>query len=71
MVVWGLVLLSAVGLPVVGFVPAMLLLSCGIMFLIERRRDALSIACAVLLPVLVYGLFGELLDVRLPMGPFE
>ena len=71
MLVWVLVLAGALGLPVLGFVPAMLLLSCGIMFGVERRFDPLSIASAVLLPLLTYLLFGELLEVRLPMGPFE
>jgi hypothetical protein len=71
LVVWGLVLASAVGLPALGFVPAMLLLSCGIMFGVERRFDPLSVLSAVLLPVLTYLLFGELLEVRLPAGPFE
>jgi len=71
MLVWVLVLAGALGLPVLGFIPAMLLLSCGIMFGVERRFDPLSIASAVLLPLLTYLLFGELLEVRLPMGPFE
>lgn len=71
MAVWGLVLAGALGLPVLGFIPAMLLLSCGIMFGVERRFDPVSIASAVLLPLLTYVLFGVLLDVRLPLGPFE
>lgn len=71
MVVWVLVLLAAVGLPVLGFIPAMLLLSGGITFGVERRFDLLSIVSAVLLPLLTYLLFGVLLEVRLPMGPFE
>lgn len=71
MVVWVLVLVAALGLPVLGFIPAMLVLSCGIMFGVERRFDPVSVVCAVLLPLLVYGLFGVLLEVRLPMGPFE
>lgn len=69
--VWGLVLLAALGLPLLGFIPAMLLLSGGIMFGVERRFDWLSVVSAVLLPLLTYVLFGVLLDVRLPMGPLE
>ena len=38
---------------------------------VERRFDWLSVVSAVLLPLLTYGLFGVLLEVRLPMGPFE
>lgn len=69
--VFVLVLVSAVLLTVVGFVPAMLVLSCGIMFGVERRFDPVSIASAVLLPLLTWALFGVLLDVRLPLGVFE
>lgn len=68
--VFALIVSSAVLLPLLGFIAAMLVLSCGIMFAVERRFDPVSIACAVLLPLLTYGLFGLLLDVRLPSGPF-
>ena len=68
--VFVLILASVLLMPVLGFVLAMLLLSCGITFGVERRHDPTSIASAVLLPVLIYGLFAVLLGVRLPEGLF-
>ena len=67
---WLLVLVVSVALPVLGFVPAMIVLTLGLTLGLERRFDPKSLAIAVAVPVLFYLLFATLLEVRLPTGPF-
>ena len=67
---WLLVLAVSVALPVLGFVPAMIVLTLGLTLGLERRFDPKSLAIAVAIPVLFYLLFATLLEVRLPTGLF-
>jgi uncharacterized membrane protein YhaH (DUF805 family) len=55
---------------VIGFVAAMVLLVGLLLLGMERRRDRVSIASVVGVPVGFYLLFAVLLDVRLPAGVF-
>ncbi len=67
---WLLILVVCISLPVIGFLPAMLLLTGVLMLAMERRHDLTSLVSAVAVPVAFYFLFATLLDVRLPTGPF-
>ena len=67
---WALVLAVSLSLPVVGFLPAMLLLTVVLMLGMERRYDVVSLVSAVAVPLAFYFLFATLLDVRLPSGIF-
>ena len=67
---WLLVLVVCVVLPIIGFLPAMLLLSAVLTLFMERRRDVKSLLTAVAVPIAFYLLFAMLLDVRLPAGFF-
>ncbi len=67
---WLLILVISVGLPILGFLPAMLLLTGVLLLGMERRHDVASLVSAVAVPVAFYYLFGTLLDVRLPTGFF-
>ncbi len=67
---WLLILVISVGLPILGFLPAMLLLTGVLLLVMERRHDVPSLVSAVAVPVAFYYLFGTLLDVRLPTGLF-
>lgn len=68
---WALVLAVSVSLPVLGFLPAMLLLTGVLLVGMERRRDIASLVTVVAVPVAIYLLFAALLDVRLPTGIFD
>jgi putative tricarboxylic transport membrane protein len=70
LLLWGVVLLASIALPVIGFLPAMLLLSLILLLGLERRFDVTTVASAVAVPVACYVLFGVVLDVRLPVGLF-
>jgi hypothetical protein len=67
---WLLVLVVCLCLPIVGFLPAMLVLTIVLMVGMERRRDLKSLVTAVAVPVIFYFLFATLLEVRLPTGLF-
>lgn len=67
---WLLVLVVCLSLPIIGFLPAMLLLTAVLTLGMERRHDVKSVVLAVVVPVAFYFLFGTLLDVRLPAGFF-
>jgi hypothetical protein len=67
---WALVLAVCVGLPYLGFLPAMIVLSLVLTVGMENRRDPMSLLSAVAVPVFFYFLFAILLEVRLPAGLF-
>jgi Tripartite tricarboxylate transporter TctB family len=67
---WLLVLVVCLGLPVIGFLPAMIVLTLVLTVGMERRRDPISLLSAVAVPVFFYFLFATLLEVRLPAGLF-
>jgi len=70
MALWAVVLVVSIGLPVIGFLPAMLLLTLALLVGMERRFDVATLLSAVAVPVASYVLFALLLEVRLPTGPF-
>jgi hypothetical protein len=70
LLLWGVVLLACVGLPIIGFVPATLLLTLLLLVGLERRFDRVTLVSAVAVPIACYVLFAVLLDVRLPAGHF-
>ena len=70
LLLWGVVLLACVGLPIIGFLPATLLLTLLLLVGLERRIDRVTLVSAVAVPIACYVLFAVLLDVRLPAGPF-
>jgi putative tricarboxylic transport membrane protein len=67
---WGTVLAAALLVGPLGFPLAMLLLVGTILFVLERRRGLGAILTTVLIPILAWLLFAELLQVPLPVGPF-
>jgi putative tricarboxylic transport membrane protein len=67
---WTALLGCSLLMPVVGFVVAMALLVALLLLVMERRRDRVSMAGVVAVPVAFYVLFAVLLDVRLPSGVF-
>lgn len=67
---WLALMASALLVGPLGFPLAMLLLVATIMFVIERRRGLGAVLTIILVPLLAWLLFGELLQVPLPMGPF-
>lgn len=67
---WALVLAVCVGLPYLGFLPAMIILTLVLTVFMENRRDPMSLLAAVAVPAFFYFLFAILLEVRLPAGLF-
>ena len=67
---WVVVLAGVLLVGPLGFPLAMLLLVGAILFGIERRRNLAAVLTTVLIPVLAWLIFGQLLQVALPMGPF-
>lgn len=67
---WVVVLAAALLVGPLGFPIAMFLLVGVILFVIEGRRGLAAVLTTVLLPVLSWLLFGELLQVPLPVVPF-
>lgn len=68
--VWGAVLVSTLLMPVVGFLITMILLVAVLLLGVERSRKVSTFVTIVAVPLLTYLLFGVLLQVPLPMGPF-
>ncbi|MPZ60509.1 MAG: hypothetical protein GEU93_04270 [Propionibacteriales bacterium] len=67
---WVAVMAAALLVGSLGFLLTMFLLVAVILFVIERRRGLSSVITAIAVPLLVWLLFAELLQVRLPAGPF-
>jgi len=67
---WGTVLAAALLVGPLGFPLAMLLLVGTILFVLEGRRGLGAILTTILIPILSWLLFAELLQVPLPVGPF-
>jgi putative tricarboxylic transport membrane protein len=67
---WVVVLAAALLVGPLGFPLAMLLLVGVILFVIEGRRGLGSVLTTILIPLLSWLLFAELLQVPLPAGPF-
>lgn len=67
---WLSVFVASVILGWLGFVLTALLLVAVIMFGIERRRGVAPVIVTLVIPALTWLLFGWLLQVRLPTGPF-
>lgn len=67
---WVAVLAAALLVGPLGFLLTMFLLVAVILFVIEGRRGLGSVLTTITVPVLAWLLFGELLQVRLPAGPF-
>ncbi len=67
---WGVVLAGALLVGPVGFPLAMLLLVGVILFVIEGRHGLGPVLTTILIPLLSWLLFAELLQVPLPAGPF-
>jgi putative tricarboxylic transport membrane protein len=67
---WLAILAASILVGVIGFLAAMFLLVAVILLGIEGRRTFGTIAAIILTPMLAYLLFGVLLRVPLPSGPF-
>jgi putative tricarboxylic transport membrane protein len=67
---WLAILAASILVGVIGFLAAMFLLVAVILLGIEGRRSVGTIAAIILTPMLAYLLFGVLLRVPLPSGPF-
>ncbi len=67
---WIAALGSVLLIGIVGFLLAMFVLVGVLLFVIEGRRSLSAVATVIITPLLAYGLFGVLLQVRLPLGLF-
>jgi putative tricarboxylic transport membrane protein len=67
---WGVVLAAALLVSPLGFPLAMLLLVGVVLFVIEGRRGLGPVLTTILIPLLAWLVFAELLQVPLPAGPF-
>lgn len=67
---WVALLAAALLLGTLGFLLTTFLLVAVIVFLFERRRGIGAVLTTVLIPLLAWLLFAQLLQVRLPAGPF-
>ena len=67
---WVLVLAGALLVSPLGFPLAMLLLVGVILFVLEGRRGIGAVLTTILIPLLSWLLFAELLQVPRPAGPF-
>lgn len=67
---WVTILAAALLVAPLGFPLAMFLLVAVILFVLEGRRGLGPILATILIPVLSWLLFAELLQVPLPAGPF-
>lgn len=67
---WIAVLVASLGVIVLGFPLAMLLLVAVILFVIEGRRSIGSAVTTLAIPLLAWLLFVSLLKVQLPIVPF-
>jgi putative tricarboxylic transport membrane protein len=67
---WVTVLAAALLVGPLGFPLAMFLLVGTILFVLERRRGLGPVLTTILIPLLSWLLFAELLQVPLPAGPF-
>lgn len=64
--IWVLLVVSVLLLELVGFIVSMALFMAGLTLGLERRPLVGSIVASVLVPVLLFFVFGTLLGVRLP-----
>jgi putative tricarboxylic transport membrane protein len=67
---WVTILAAALLVGPLGFPIAMFLLVATILFVLEGRRGIGPVLTTILIPVLSWLLFAELLQVPLPAGPF-
>ena len=67
---WVVVLVGALLVGPVGFLAAMVLLVATILFGIEGRRGLGPVVTTILIPLLAWLIFAQLLQVPLPPGPF-
>jgi len=70
LLLWLVVLAGALLVGPLGFLAAMLLLVAVIVFGIEGRRGIGAVVTTVLIPLLAWLVFAQLLQVPLPAGPF-
>lgn len=69
-VIWACFLVMVVLLPLVGFLPATLLLVGVLVLVVERQRSIKAIAAVLVLPVATYLVFAVALEVPLPVWGF-
>ena len=67
---WATVLVGALLVGPLGFLLAMFVLVGVILFVLEGRRGLGAVLTTVLIPILSWLLFAQLLQVPLPAGPF-
>jgi hypothetical protein len=65
----GAIVLATAVMPVIGFVPAFVLLIALLLFGLEGMRSWSALVTVVVVPAAAYWLFGMMLGVRLPAGP--
>jgi putative tricarboxylic transport membrane protein len=68
LLVWLALIMSAVLIPIIGFVATMVLLVAALLIGVERRRSIGAVVAVVLIPGLAYWLFAGVLGVLLPTG---
>lgn len=64
--VWIGLLVSVPLMPLIGFVPAMVLLMAYLIFAVERMSGVQAVVATVLVPAMTYAIFAFLLGVDLP-----
>jgi putative tricarboxylic transport membrane protein len=69
-VIWACFLVMVVLLPLVGFLPATLLLVGVLVVVVERQRSVKALAAVLVLPVATYLVFAVALEVPLPVWGF-
>lgn len=69
-VVWACFVIMVVLLPIVGFLPATLLMVGVLVLAMERQRSVKAIAAVLVLPVATYLVFAVALEVPLPVWGF-
>ncbi|WP_460400954.1 tripartite tricarboxylate transporter TctB family protein [Actinophytocola sediminis] len=69
-VVWACFVIMVVLLPLVGFLPATLLLVGVLVLAMEKQRNVKAIAAVLVLPVAIYLVFAVALEVPLPVWGF-
>ena len=68
LLVWLALIMSAVLIPIIGFVATMVLLVAALLIGVEHRRSIGAVVAVVLIPGLAYWLFAGVLGVLLPSG---
>lgn len=69
--VWLVFVGAAIVMPFLGFVLTMMLLLLVVLYGIERKRGFLPLIAVVLVPVLLYELFVDLLAIQLPVSMLD